>query len=337
MPAEWERHGAVLLAWPHRDTDWAPILDEVTRCYVDIVGAVTVDSRVVIVAPDIEVPRRALSHIDPEKMIFVKLPTNDTWTRDYGPITVEVDGRATLLDFQFNGWGLKFAACHDNRVTRRLIESRLLTAPSENRLDFVLEGGSIESDGVDTIMTTSHCLMAPNRNATRTQREIERYLKDALGANHVLWLDNGALAGDDTDSHVDTLARLAPNDTIIYTGCDDPSDEHYDTLAIMADQLRGFRTLDGRPYNLIGLPLPDAIYDPDGERLPATYANYLVSDTFVIVPSYGQPRKDELARQMLRISFPDHDVRQVDCRALIRQHGSLHCATMQLYPSTLSI
>lgn len=337
MPAEWECRGAVLLSWPHEDTDWADMLDEVRDCYVSLVEAITRFERVVMIAPDSASPRARLGHIPEDRIIYVDVPTNDTWTRDYGPVTVEAEGRLRLLDFQFNGWGLKFAANKDNRVTRRLLDSSLLSAPSENRLDFVLEGGSIESDGRDTLLTTSHCLMAPNRNSTRSRREIERYLKDALGMERILWLDNGYLAGDDTDSHVDTLARLAPNDTIIYTGCQDPSDEHFQALRDMADQLREFRTVEGNPYNLIELPLPDAIYDGDGQRLPATYANYLVTPRAVFVPTYNQPKKDFLASQMIRIAFPEQEIVTVDCRALIRQHGSLHCATMQLYPETLSI
>lgn len=337
FPAEWEKHAAVLLAWPHDETDWSYMLEDVCDCYVGIIEAITQNSRVVLLAPDASVPRRRLGHIDPERLVIVEIPTNDTWTRDYGPLTVVDEGRVKLCDFQFNGWGLKFAANNDNRVTRRLCDMGLLSAPRENRLDFVLEGGSVESDGKGTLLTTSHCLMAPNRNSTMSRIEIERYLKDCFGLNHILWLDNGALAGDDTDSHVDTLARLAPNDTIVYTGCSDPDDEHYNDLACMADQLRGFRTRDGQPYNLVELPLPDAIYDEDGQRLPATYANYLVDDKTVIVPSYGQPQKDVLASRMLQIPYPDHRIIMVDCRALIRQHGSLHCATMQLYPDTISI
>lgn len=337
FPAEWERHSAVMLAWPHEGTDWAYMLERIQDCYISIIEAITTDSRVVLLVPNADIPRKKLSHIDPEKLIIVELPTNDTWTRDYGPLTVIDNNRLKLCDFQFNGWGLKFAANNDNQATRRLCEMGLLTASRENRLDFVLEGGSVETDGNGTLLTTSHCLLAPNRNNTMTRIEIERYLKDCFGFNHILWLDNGSLAGDDTDSHIDTLARLAPNDTIIYTGCQNEDDEHYNDLMCMADQLRGFRTRDGLPYHLIELPLPDPIYDNDGQRLPATYANYLVSDTTLIMPTYNQPQKDLLASRMLQISFPDHHILTVDCIPLIQQHGSLHCATMQLYPDTLSI
>ena len=337
FPAEWERHTAVLLAWPHKDTDWAYMLDEITECYISIIETITINSRVILLAPDAEVPRERLKHIDPERLIIVEVPTNDTWTRDYGPLTVTDCGRPRLCNFQFNGWGLKFAACHDNRVTERLRDAGLLAVPVENRLDFVLEGGSVESDGRGTLLTTSHCLMAPNRNNTMSRIELERYLKDCFGLNHILWLDNGSLAGDDTDSHLDTLARLAPDNTIIYTGCQDADDEHFADLQCMADQLRGLRTRDGLPYNLVELPLPDPIFDDEGNRLPATYTNYLVDDRTLIMPTYRQPDKDTLAARMLKISFPNHELLTVDCVPLIKQHGSLHCATMQLYPDTITL
>ena len=194
----------------------------------------------------------------------------------------------------------------------------------------MLEGGSIESDGKGTLLTTRRCLLSPNRNGGLSRHEISRHLKDVLGVTKIHWLDHGALEGDDTDSHIDTLARLAPDDTIIYTGCENPADTHYGELAAMRDELRALRTADGRPFNLIELPLPAAIHDTDNERLPATYANYLVVNDGVLVPSYGQPKTDLLASLMIGSAYPGKKVVQVDCRALIRQHGSLHCATMQI-------
>ena len=335
--AEWEQHAAVLLAWPHADTDWAYMLDEVAECYVSIIEAITESNRVILIAPETEIPRNRLRHIDPRKLIIIKALTNDTWTRDYGPITVEVDGKPRVCDFQFNGWGLKFAACYDNRVTAHLCETGIISAPRENKLDFVLEGGSIETDGNGTLLTTSKCLLAPNRNNTLSRHEIEQRLIQDFGLNHILWLDSGALAGDDTDSHIDTLARLAPNDTIIYTGCQDVNDEHYSELQSMAGEIQKFLTPSGQKYNLIELPLPDPILDEDGQRLPATYANYLINNSSIIMPVYNQPQKDLLASQMLKIAFPEHKILTVNCLPLIKQHGSLHCATMQLYHDTISL
>nr|QCB64997.1 agmatine deiminase [uncultured bacterium] len=338
LPAEWENDGAILLSWPHKDTDWAGMLVRVTRCYVALSKAVIeAGQRLVIVAPDTSVPRRLLASLPQDKILYADLPTNDTWTRDFGPITVEEpDGTPVIVDFKFNGWGLKFAANHDNLVTSRLVKCGLLRGSRDNQLSFVLEGGSIESDGKGTLMTTSECLLSPNRNGSMTRAEIEEKLKATLGASHILWVDHGALEGDDTDSHIDTLARIAPDDTIIYTACDDPSDSHYVSLSKMEKQLKTLRTIDGQPYNLVSLPLPDPEYDEDGNRIPATYANYLVTPGAVLMPSYGQKMKDLLAARILNMVW-GRKVIAVDCRALIRQHGSLHCATMQIPSSVICI
>lgn len=339
LPAEWEPQDAVLLAWPHEETDWNYMLDDVHRVYRDIIAALLPRVRVVLVAPDAEALRSEFSSLDPtgRRLILRNMPTNDTWARDFGPITVEVGGVPLPLDFTFNGWGLKFAACFDNLVTSRLDAGGLFATRPESHRRFVLEGGSIESDGNGTILTTSECLLSPNRNPWMTREEITDYLCRSFGATRVLWLDHGALEGDDTDSHIDTLARLAPHDTIIYVAPpDDPSDPHFAPLTAMERQIKELTTADGAPYNLIALPMADPQYDEDGLRLPATYANYLVTNDAVLIPSYGSPRKDRLAADMLRICFPGHDVVQVDCRPLIRQHGSLHCVTMQLPEGTMN-
>lgn len=334
LPAEWETDCAIMLAWPHAATDWVYMLDDVQRCYIELAHAIADSHPLLIVAPDVSEPERALTGINRRRMLLFETPTNDTWVRDYGPVTVEDASGYTVVDFAFNGWGLKFAADRDNMVTSAMYRARLLGPRYDNRLGFVLEGGSIESDGRGTLLTTSRCLLSPNRNGDMTRMEIEQYLAGALGADRILWLDHGYLAGDDTDSHVDTLARLAPDDTIVYVKCDNPDDEHHAGLEAMECQLKSFTTRDGKPYNLVALPMPDAIYDSDGARLPATYANYLVTPDSLFMPSYNQPANDDKARRILQAMFPGRHIVQVDCRALIRQHGSLHCATMQI-PKTI--
>lgn len=331
LPAEWEDYQAVLLAWPHEDTDWKYMLNEVTATYVDIVKALVSSScKVIIVAPDSTLPQCRLADVDQSNILYFNVPTNDTWARDFGVITCEDDNGIVLCDFKFNGWGLKFAANKDNLITRRMVESSLLVGRYENHLGFVLEGGSIESDGHGTVMTTSECLLSPNRNGELNRVMIEEQLGLSLGAERILWLDYGFLVGDDTDSHVDTLARLVSEDTIVYVKCDNPADVHFDALRKMEEQLKTFMTPDGKPYNLVGLPLPDPVYDENGERLPATYANFLITPKAVLLPVYGQPKKDFLAGQMLKIVFPEREIKTVDCQSLIRQHGSLHCVTMQI-------
>lgn len=338
LPAEWEPQRLVLMAWPHAATDWAPILAEAQDCIAEIIHAVARYTPVLVVGPaDLCRESFEARGFDPARVTFADIPTNDTWARDFGAITVDHGGVPECLDFCFNGWGLKFAACEDNLINSRLAGLRLLPGLRVNRLGFVLEGGSIESDGRGTILTTAECLLSPNRNGDLSRAEIEEYLLGQFGAERMLWLDHGALAGDDTDSHIDTLARLAPDDTIIYTGCNDPDDEHYDELQAMKRELMEFTTPEGNPYNLIELPLPDPVYDGDGMRLPATYANFLIMNRTILMPSYRQPMNDELAAKIVRIAFPDHEVRMIDCVALIQQHGSLHCVTMQVPNDVLPI
>ena len=311
MLAEWEPQSMVQLTWPHKDTDWAPILDEITAVYKEMAH---------------EIRKR-------EPLLIVdQIPHNDTWARDHGFITVEESSfdhkskALILMDFCFNGWGEKFEAALDNQINRQLYDQGLVKGLYEDHLDFVLEGGSIESDGKGTIFTTECCLMAPHRNQPLTKAEIEERLKEWLGAERIVWLQHGSLLGDDTDGHIDTLVRICPDDTLLYTG----EDEDHPDLIKMERELQELRTLDGKPYRLLKLPLPRPIYD-DGDRLPATYANYLVINGAVLVPTYNQPDLDAEALRIIGEAFPDREIVGIDCRAVIKQHGSLHCCTMQYY------
>lgn len=333
LPAEWERIGAVLLAWPHGNTDWAYMLDEINACYVRLCEALSEVTQLIIATPDhcSLMPLILMSDIKPEHLQWFTVETNDTWTRDYGPIvTTTGEDDWQINDFKFNGWGLKFAADKDNLVTGKLWRDGALMGAYDNHLGFVLEGGSIESDGRGTILTTSRCLLSRNRNGDLSRGDIEERLKKYLGAKRVLWLEHGYLEGDDTDSHIDTLARFAPDDTIIYVACDNPDDVHYAELTAMKNELEALTTSDGNKYRLIGVPLPNPVYDGDGNRLPATYANFLVVNDTVFMPTYRQPVKDTAAAEAIVKAFPGRKVIPVDCTELIYQHGSLHCATMQL-------
>ena len=332
FPAEWAPQSGVQLTWPHAATDWAYMLPRVQECFVNIAREIAARERLLIVTPEPEeVKRQIADTVCMDNVRFVQCPTNDTWARDHGAITLLSEAGPTLLDFKFNGWGLKFASDKDNLITRRLVEADALYGIYENRLGFVLEGGSIESDGQGTLLTTSECLLSPNRNGQMTQAEIEDYLRRTFHVQQVLWLDHGYLAGDDTDSHIDTLARFCPNDTIVYVQCNDGQDEHYDALRQMEEQLKTFRTLSGAPYRLLPLPMADAVVE-DGERLPATYANFLILNGAVLYPTYAQPDNDRRAAEVLQQAFPGYEIVGIDCRALICQHGSLHCVTMQ-YPA----
>ena len=334
FPSEWFPQSGVQLTWPHDATDWAPLLTEVDDCFVRIAYQVLArQEKLLVVTPEPERIRPLLAQRLPARLLpgvrYFECPTNDTWARDHGFLTLVSPQGPIFLDFQFNGWGKKFNAILDNQINRNLVEQGVLNGQYEDHLDFVLEGGSIECDGRGTILTTSKCLLAPNRNQPLSQAEIEDRLKRYLRVERVLWLDYGYLAGDDTDSHIDTLARLCPNDTIAYVQCLDKDDEHYEELKKMEEQLQEFRTLEGKPYQLIPLPMAEATYDEDGMRLPATYANFLCINGAVLMPTYGCPRVDEQARQQLQQAFPKHEIVPVDCRILIEQHGSLHCSAMQ--------
>lgn len=316
LPAEWEPQSGVQLTWPHGDTDWAPMLKQITRTYQQMAEAIEQRERLLIVGP----------------------PTNDTWARDHGFITlVSEDGKAVkLLDFKFNGWGEKFRYQLDNALNRRLFDEGRFRGEYVDHLDFVLEGGSIESDGKGTIFTTTGCLLAPHRNQPLTREEIEERLKEWLSAERIVWIDHGSLTGDDTDGHIDTLVRICPDDTILYVGCDDEEDEQYHELHLMEEQLLTLRTLDGRPYRLLKLPMPEPIYDyyevkgkKRRDRLPATYANFLVVNGAVLCPTYHQEANDRHALELIAEAFPGREIVPIDCRSVIRQHGSLHCCTMQ--------
>ena len=329
FPAEWADQSGVMLTWPHEKTDWAEMLDEVEVCFISIAKAIAEREKVLIVCPDQRYLNNKLKDCRVENLIFAELASNDTWARDHGAITVNVDDKLTLYDFTFNGWGMKFASNFDNQITSSLVrqgifQDRILY---KNRQNLILEGGSLESDGEGTILTTRDCLLSVNRNQHLSEEEIELKLKKLFGAEQILWLSSGYLSGDDTDSHVDTLARFCDPKTIAYVKCEDVNDEHYEALKNMELELMSFRTLYDQPYKLIPLPMAEAIYD--GEfRLPATYANFLIINGAVLMPFYGSP-KDRLAEIQLQRAFPDREIIGIDCRPLIMQHGSLHCVTMQ--------
>ena len=308
------------------------MLEEVQQCFINIAQEIAKRELLLIVTPEPEkVKQQIAATVNMNNVRFLQCATNDTWARDHGAITMIDTGTPSLLDFAFNGWGLKYASELDNQITRQAVEAGALNGQYVNRLDFILEGGSIESDGMGTLLTTSECLLSSNRNERLNQVEIEDYLKSVFHLQQVLWLDHGYLAGDDTDSHIDTLARFCSTDTIAYVKCEDKKDEHYGALHAMEEQLKTFRTLAGAPYRLLALPMADKI-EEDGERLPATYANFLILNDAILYPTYNQPQNDKKAGEVLQQAFPGRQIVGIDCRALIKQHGSLHCVTMQ-YPT----
>ena len=332
LPAEWEPQSAVLIAWPHAGTDWADRLASVETTYIALAAAVVRFQSLIIVVPDAElhahVEARLREHgVDLKRVRFVELPYDDTWLRDSGPITLSAGGdKYQLTDFRFTGWGGKFGSAQDDALVAGLVDAGVFGKASHRRIDWALEGGAIESDGEGTVLTTWRCLV--QRHPEQSREDMSGILRDSLHASRVLWLDYGYLEGDDTDAHIDTLARFAPGERIVFQACDDASDPHHDELRRMGDELAALRTTDGQPYQLYPLPWAKPILD-HGRRLAASYANYLIVNGAVLVPAYGDKADNEAAR-IIGSAHPGREVVQVPCRPLIWQNGSLHCITMQL-------
>ena len=343
LPSEWQKQVAVQLTWPHAKTDWAPYLEDIVRMEVRMADEITKREDLIIATPEKDAVRKLLkaqlSEQQFNRVKIVEMPTDDTWARDHGAITLlprpenkEKTRKAILLDFCFNGWGKKFPADNDNRITQNLNSSGVFENYYEyvmrDHLDFVLEGGSIESDGKGTVFTTSQCLLAPNRNQPLSKEGIEDYLKKVLCAERIVWLEHGNLIGDDTDGHIDTIVRITPDDTILYVKCYDEKDEQFEDFDALEAQLKCLRTKEGKPYRLLPLPMPKAMYD-ETDRLPATYANFLIINGAVLVPTYNQPDLDKMSLDIIQQAFPDREIIGIDAQVAVRQHGSLHCLTMQ--------
>ena len=339
LPPEWAPQSALLLTWPHPHGDWADDLPDAERAFVAIARETASRQPVIVACYDDDhrehvADALAGAGVAAGRVHLYIAPSNDIWVRDHGPITVLSAGRSTLLDFRFNGWGRKYPYQLDDAVTARLHEQGAFGDTPHRAVPLVLEGGSIEVDGRGTLLTTLSCLLSPERNPAYDCIGLEGRFGELFDVHHTLWLEHGLLEGDDTDGHIDTLARFCDPHTIAYTACDDPDDPHYESLQAMARQLAGFTDADGDPYRLVPLPLPAPLYDDEGRRLPANYANFIVINGAVLVPGYDDPM-DEVARARLAEVFPERDVLTLDARPLIRQNGSLHCAAMQLPAAVL--
>ncbi|WP_245706939.1 agmatine deiminase family protein [Thiothrix caldifontis] len=338
--AEWHPQWGVLLAWPHPDTDWADNLASAETCYAEIVSAISQRENVLLLCHDLPHQTHIQSVLStlpyhPQRVQFVTIPYDDTWARDFGFITVLHNGQPVLLDFTFNAWGGKFSASQDNAINQRLVKHPLLDSNTFETHSLVMEGGSLETDGQGTLLTTEICLLNPNRNPTLDKATIETELRKALGVSRILWLAHGHLEGDDTDAHIDTLARFADPHSIVYMSCTDPTDSHYKPLLAMEKELLTLRQANGEPYRLFPIPLPAAIYE-DGRRLPASYVNFLIINGAVLLPVYADECFDPVAIEQMQAAFPQHEIIPIDCRALIAQNGSLHCITMQIPHKVIS-
>lgn len=322
-----------MLTWPRSDGDWSPDYASVEGCHTQLAKEVSLREHVVITCMDglhADKIRRLVKNAGGrvERLHLFALPSNDAWARDHGPITVLKDGRPTLLDFIFNGWGNKYPHGCDDEITHKLHSLGAFGATPLESFQLVLEGGSIEVDGTGTLLTTESCLLNPNRNPHLQRKQIESELRRLFGVDRILWLRHGAIDGDDTDGHIDTLARFCGPHTIAYQTCDDENDPHFTELKAMEDELCGLRRQDNQAYTLVPLPWPAAVHDHTGRRLPATYANFLIINGAVLVPTYNDAA-DAAALAALKPVFPGREILPIMCRPLIYQYGSLHCVTMQ--------
>lgn len=331
FPAEWEPQSAVLLAWPHAGTDWADRLAEVEECYIALVAAIARFQTAILCVADADVEayaraRLASARIDMARVRFVEVEYDDTWLRDSGPVTLRAGNGFRMLDFRFTGWGGKFDAERDDRLVARLMAAGIFAKSELQSIDFAMEGGAIETDGAGCLLSTLRCLR--ERHPGLTMADLESKLGTWLHQDRFLWLQHGYLEGDDTDAHIDTLARFAAADAIVYQGCDDPADSHHAELQAMAAELAAMRTREGAPYRLFPLPWPSPVRDGD-RRLPASYANFLIINGAVLVPAYDDPA-DATAAAVLAEAFPGREIVPVPARPLVWQNGSIHCLTMQM-------
>ena len=312
---EFEEQSYTQIIFPHQNTDWAEYLKEAQECFVNIINAIRKFQTCLVVSYDIKEVQKHFH--DTTNLLFKEYISDDTWARDCSAISIENNKQVQLLNFTFNAWGGKFEAFKDNAMTSFL-------TPQAKKIDFVLEGGAIESNGENILLTTKHCMLNPNRNPTLTQEQITQKLQNFFGVKEVLYLQHGYLAGDDTDSHIDTLARFINKNTLMYVQCKDKTDEHFKELSLMEKELKHFAKI--YHLSLIALPMPSAIFY-EKERLPATYANFLFVNGGILVPIYGV-KEDNKALEIFTKTFPQRKIIAIDCSILIREHGSLHCISM---------
>ena len=331
---EFAPQSGVIITWPHPDSDWQDTLGVIEPVYQAITCAISRHEPMLVICYDDPHVRHVSNLLEQaaattHDIHYVTVPTNDTWIRDYGPLSVAGPDDTRLLDFTFDGWGGKHESTRDNQVSRHLFGAGVFSISGLTQQSLVLEGGAIDTDGFGTLLTTTRCLLQTARNPCMDKAAVEACFHEVLGIDRVLWLDHGMLQGDDTDGHVDMLARFCTPHDIAYLQCTDADDAHYAELNAMERQLGDFISHDGTPYNLHPLPMPRAIHSQNGERLPASYANFLIINHAVLVPVYEDPA-DQQALGVLQRCFPDREMIAINCLPLIQQYGSLHCATMQL-------
>lgn len=331
FPAEFERHDATWLSWPHNKDSWPGKIQSIYPAYSFFVKMLAQSERVNINVADEGMKQHALGHLvsagaDLSKIQFHFNPTNDAWCRDHGPafLVNRKEKKKAIVDWSYNAWGEKYPPYDlDDVVPTRIAHDRRLTVFHPG---IVMEGGSVDFNGAGTVLTTTSCLLNKNRNPHLTQKQIEDHLIAYYGVEQVLWLGDG-IVGDDTDGHIDDLTRFVNEDTVVTVVEDNASDENYLPLKENIKTLHSMRLLNGRPLNIIELPMPAPIYY-QGQRLPASYGNFYVCNRYVIVPTF-RDRNDHQALQILQQAFSSHEIAGIDSLNIIWGLGSFHCLSQQ--------
>jgi len=342
MPAEWEPQEAIWLSWPHNVETWPSAFDPIPGVFAELAREIAESQLVRINVRDLEMEQQVsallnTTRVEMANVRFHHNPTNDSWVRDHGPIYVVRDSsdesqpdsihkrERAILDWEYNSWGEKYPPFDlDNAVPSRIAAEfgeRFWTP------NFVLEGGSIDVNGTGTLLTTTSCLLNSNRNPSRSQAEIEAILEEHLNVNHFLWLSDG-ITGDDTDGHIDDITRFVNRTTVVTALEQNSTDENYGPLKENRDRLRSMTIEDETPLAVIELPMPRAVYH-ENERLPASYANFLITNDKVLVPTY-QCEADGLALEILANVFPTRKVVGINCTDLVWGLGAIHCVTQQM-------
>ena len=332
FPAEWVKHEATWLTWPHKEESWPGKIDTIYAPYCQFIKAVAEGEKVRINVNDEETKAFAISKlqerdVDLSQIEFFFNPSNDAWCRDHGPaflINPSAESKKVIVDWGYNAWGNKYPPFEQDDIIPTLIADQL-DIPVFNP-GIVMEGGSVEFNGAGTILTTTACLLNKNRNPHLTKEQIEEYLKECYGAEQVLWLGDG-IVGDDTDGHIDDITRFVNEDTVLTVVESNPLDENYILLQENLVALREMRLPDGRPLNIVKLPMPSPVIHED-TRLPASYANFYISNAAVIVPTFRDVNDDK-ALEIIRGVFPDRKVIGIDSTDIIWGLGSFHCLSQQ--------
>ena len=333
LPAEWEEQDGIQLTWPHSTEIWGTDHPKVVDLFVRIAKIMISYTKLIIICFKSKIVEIFFTVEEKKSIQFLEIPSNDIWSRDHGFITIYQNNTPVLLNFNFNGWGQKFSSNFDNQINKELIKENVLKKDiSVKHVPLIFEGGSIDSNGKGYALTTADCIYSKNRNEHIERRELLKKIKALFGLEKLIVLNHGFLAGDDTDSHVDMLARFISHNTIVFASCNDEKDIHFKELQLLKKELETLIDSKNKPYKLIPLPIGKVIND-EGKRLPASYVNFLIINKVVLVPQYNVP-EDKEALKNFKTFFSKRDVIGIDCSLLIKQGGSLHCATMNFYKGT---